>query len=168
MAGNRAEVPPGADQQASPQAAVHHPLPCLAAQFAQRFAQQQSRAAALEQEVVELAATDRVAHDLGIPGVDRGLTDQAGAKRRDRLQRAHRAIRSGAHVLVEVDPPRLHHGRRDPTRADLVAREHGLVEHRHGQARRARCAGAGGTRRATADAQHVAALALRFAADRPA
>src|SRR5205085_4715502 len=84
-----------------------------------------ARAAGGKQEVIELAPADPVTHRPRVAYQMHLVAHAADAKSRDRIDRAIPAVRG------HVEPELAYDSRRDPARADLVARKRRLVGDDH-------------------------------------
>jgi hypothetical protein len=106
----------------------------------QRLPEAQRRAAPAQQEVVEFAATNAIAHRLPEVGARLPISDPPHPEAVDRLE----------HVILGeclgFDPEILEDLRRHPAGAELVAREAPPVEHQHVEAGLAQRPGAGRAR----------------------
>src|SRR5688572_3396962 len=152
---HRTEMAAGADHDRRFDRLVHDPRLACATQCLDGGAFHHPSPATLQQEVIELDATDRIAHDLGVRRVDERLANHAGTKRVDGLKR-----QAGAPVLLRIEFEQWEDFRRQPACAYLVARESRAVGHDDVPAVLPKDAGAGGSAGAAADDERVAASHL--------
>ena len=143
-------MPAGTDEQRGAEGVIDDPAAVPAHDGLDRLVQAQAGAGAAQQVIIEFAPADAEAHLFAIIGLRLGIAQTAGAKAGNRLEHVVAAIRLG------IQFQGTHHRRRDPTGADLVAREVLLVQHQDIVAGPAQPPGGGGTGRPPAYHQHIA------------
>jgi len=105
-----------------------------------------------QEEIVELAAPDRVADDARVSRLNGTAADEPCAKRGDLLE-----CQAGGAVVGRREIEQCEDVRRQPAGADLVAREPRSIGHHHVPSRATKVTRAGGSARSAADDQCITA-----------